>query len=272
MKLIGCFNTKGGVGKTTLNLLIGKRLAKEGYKILFIDADSQCNLTEHFYKINHNDKTMYNALVDGCEAEDVIIKSPNEELENIDIIPAEEYISNLSESMANKIAKEKIVAKWIKKNYDVLKQYDYIIIDLSPSQDLSNRNFLYFMDSIIYVVEYADVASVRGARKYISSYEKDLEELDMDDTTKKAILVNCMQNRKSTVAEHFEEQLRRYCEVDNNKMEEMLLESRLNTADAIKRSIIENVDLEDITKNYRSKKIEKQFNSIMKELKDMEVL
>lgn len=272
MKLIGCFNTKGGVGKTTLNLMLGKRLAKEGNKVLFIDADSQSNLTEYFYSIHHDEKTMYDALIHNCTAEEVIIKSPNKQFENIDLIPSNIEVADLTESMEKKIAKEKIVAKWMRKNIDVLKMYDYIIIDLSPIENLSNRNFLYVMDSIIYIVQYTDVASVRGTRKYMSSYENDLEELEIEDTTQKAILINSMQSRKSTVATHFEEQLKKYCEVDDNKMGKILLKNRLNQSDAIKRSNIENVDLEDITKKYRNKKVEEQFSSIVNELKTMEVL
>ena len=63
MKLIANFNIKGGVGKTALNILTGIRLAEEGNKILFIDADSQANLTEYFYDVDHNDKTIADALL-----------------------------------------------------------------------------------------------------------------------------------------------------------------------------------------------------------------
>lgn len=273
MKLITCFNTKGGVGKTTLNLLLGKRLAKEGNKVLFIDADGQSNLTEYFYGEScYDKKTMEDALLNECKAGEVIIKSPNKTFENIDIIPSNPNIADLSERMDKKIAKEKIVARWMKKNIDTLESYDYIIVDLCPIEDLSNRNFLYVMDSIIYVVEFMDIASVKGARDYMYSYEQDLEALEVEDTTEKAILINSMQGRKSTVAQYFEERLEEYCKQDNNKLGKILLKNRLNQSDVIKRSNLENVDLEDITKKYRNKKIEEQFSSIVNELKLRKVL
>ena len=74
MKILANFNIKGGVGKSALNLLMGIRLATEGKKVLFIDADSQANLTEYFYKVNHNDKTIADALLNQERAENIILK------------------------------------------------------------------------------------------------------------------------------------------------------------------------------------------------------
>lgn len=272
MKLIGCYNTKGGVGKTTLNLMFAKRLSKEGNKVLYIDADGQSNSTEFFYGIQHDNKTIYDALIHGATAEEVIIKAPNMDFPNLDFIPATDQVSELGEELGRKIAKEKVAARWFKKNITTLDLYDYIIVDLSPTTDIANRNFLYIMDSIIYIINYCDIASIRGVRKHILDYEKEMDLIEIPDTTNKAILVNCMKYTKSSVAEYFKSQVDTYCEADDHKLYDMLLENTLSNADAIKRSILENVDLPDISKAYRNKKVEQEFDAIIKELKMKEVL
>ena len=128
------------------------------------------------------------------------------------------------------------------------------------------------MDSIIYIINYCDIASIRGVRKHILDYEKEMDLIEIPDTTNKAILVNCMKYTKSSVAEYFKSQVDTYCEADDHKLYDMLLENTLSNADAIKRSILENVDLPDISKAYRNKKVEQEFDAIIKELKMKEVL
>ena len=73
MKIVSFFNVKGGVGKTTLTILTAMTLSKEGSKVLIIDADTQANLTQFLYKVSHNDKTMFDGLIDNISAEDLIL-------------------------------------------------------------------------------------------------------------------------------------------------------------------------------------------------------
>ena len=89
MKIASFFNVKGGVGKTTLTILTSMALSQEGKKILIIDADTQANLTQFLYKVNHNDKTIFSALTENISADKLIIKSPNKTYPNVDLIPAD---------------------------------------------------------------------------------------------------------------------------------------------------------------------------------------
>ena len=85
------------------------KLSKMGYKILLIDADTQANLTQFMYKVVHEDKTMFEALTEGISAGDVILKSPLDGYENIDLIPSDLSLSVLSEYFTTKTNRERTV-------------------------------------------------------------------------------------------------------------------------------------------------------------------
>lgn len=273
MKILANFNIKGGVGKSALNLLMGIRLATEGKKVLFIDADSQANLTEYFYKVNHNDKTIADALLNQERAENIILKGINEQYKNIDIIPSSIDICTLSEDISNYRAREMVVARWMKVNMDTLSQYDYIIVDLSPSMELINRNFLYIMDSIVLVMEHGDISSLRGIQKFNQVYIQDLEELEIEDTTKKVIVINSYKNSNRSVMKHFNDQLENYKQSQfGGFIKESLLDSVISESDVIKRALLEKEDIKNVDKKYRNKKVEQQFNDFMEELKKRGVL
>ena len=172
MKIVSCFNIKGGVGKTTLINLLSLKLSELGHKILLIDGDTQANLTQFMYKVVHNDKTMFEALTDGISAEEIIIKSPMEGHENVDLIPSDLSLSVLSEYLTTKTNRERAVFRWFKNNIDILENYDYIFIDLSPSYDLVTRNFLMISDSIITPLEYQDIASIRGCELFYQQFKR----------------------------------------------------------------------------------------------------
>lgn len=273
MKLIANFNIKGGVGKTALNILTGIRLAEEGNKILFIDADSQANLTEYFYDVDHNDKTIADALLKQEPAENVILKAANEKHTNIDLIPSSIDICTLSEDISNFRAREMVVARWLKSNMETLREYDYIIVDLSPSMELINRNFLYILDSVVFLIEHGDVSSLRGIQKFNKEYMKDLKELEIEDSTKKATLINSYKTGNRSIINYFNEQLEIYRTLPVGAfLEESLLDTVINESDVIKRALLEQEDIKNIDKRYRNKKIEQQFESFIDELKQKGIL
>lgn len=267
MKIITFYNIKGGIGKTTLNLSLAKRLSKEGKKILLIDADLQANLTELFYKVNHDDKTLIDALIEGESAEDIIIKNVNPNFDNIDLIPSNIDLCTLSEDISTMRAREKVVARWFKSNLETLSMYDYIIVDLSPSIELLNRNFLYIMDGIILVAQHGDISSIRGAEKFMQIYTQDLSDLEIEDHSNKVLLLNAVESGNRSVLKFFDEHIKNYPTV-----KEYLLDSKLSKTDAIRRATLENLDIQDLDKNYRSKKIEEQFSNLISELVERKVL
>ncbi|MFI3210978.1 MAG: ParA family protein, partial [Peptostreptococcaceae bacterium] len=90
-KLISFFNIKGGIGKTTNTLLTAYELSevKQDTKILLIDADIQGNLTQFIYNMNNDFNTIIDIVLDETlTADNIIIKSPNKNYRNIDLIPS----------------------------------------------------------------------------------------------------------------------------------------------------------------------------------------
>ena len=268
MKIVSFFNVKGGVGKTTLTVLSAINLSKKGNKVLIIDADTQANLTQFLYKVSHNDKTMFEALTDNSSAEDVIIESPLERYSNIDLIPSDLSLSVLSEFLTTKTNREKSVWRWFKSNIETLKNYDYIFIDLSPSYDLIARNFMIISDSIITPLEYQDIASIRGCELFYQKFNQDLEDMEMSNDSKRAVVINSYTTRKLSTGDLFNEYLNTF-----NEITRYLVETKISDTTVIKNAILNKLDLEDYCKRIKkSHKVREEFNELIDELIEKEVL
>lgn len=268
LKIVSFFNVKGGVGKTTLTILTAINLSKNNNKVLIIDADTQANLTQFLYKVSHNDKTMFEALKDNSKAEEVIIKSPSGRYPNIDLIPSDLSLSVLSEYLTIKTNREKSVWNWFKYNINVLKNYDYIFVDLSPSYDLIARNFMFASDSIITPLEYQDIASIRGCQLFYQKFNQDLFEMEMQNNAKRAVVVNSYTERNLSTGNIFNEYLDTFKDIKRD-----LLNTKLSETTVIKNAILNKMDLEDyLRKIKRTHKIREDFNNFIKELKERGVL
>lgn len=268
LKIVSFFNVKGGVGKTTLTILTAIKLSKQGKKILIVDADTQANLTQFMYKIVHNKKTMFEALTDNSSAEEVIIKSPMGEYPNMDLIPSDLSLSVLSEFLTTKTNREKAVWRWFKGNIESLKEYDYIFIDLSPSYDLIARNFMLISDSIITPLEYQDIASIRGCELFYQKFNQDLEEMEMTNDAKRAVVINSHTSRKLSSGDIFNEYLDSF-----NDIKRDLLETKISDTTVVKNAILNKMDIDDyLRKLKKSHKIKEEFNGFIDELFRREVL
>lgn len=268
MKIVSFFNVKGGVGKTTLCLLTAIKLSKEGNKVLVIDADTQANLTQFLYKVSHSDKTMFEALVDDTAAADVILEDVYDKYPGVDLIPSDLSLSVLSEHLTTKTNREKSVYRWFKANIEVLRHYDYILVDLSPSYDLIARNFMLISDSIITPLEYQDIASIRGCELFYQKFNKDMEDMEMQNTAKRAVVINSYTSRALSSGDIFNNYLDNFDDIKKD-----LLVSKLSDTTVIKNAVINKLDLEDYLRKVKKKhKIREEFNEFIEELQAKEIL
>ena len=142
-KIIAIANQKGGVGKTTTAISFGGCLGVLEYKTLIVDADPQANATSGLGFDPKNTKNIYDCLINGVHPDELIIKTENPNLDilpsHIDLVGAEiEMIDLQNREYMLKIALDKV-----KDNYD------FIVIDCSPSLGLITVNALTAADSVV---------------------------------------------------------------------------------------------------------------------------
>jgi len=134
-------NQKGGCGKTTTCINLSTALAKMGLKVLIIDLDAQAqaslgvgiNTDELKYSI-------YDVMVKNLELQSVIVPT---NIQNLDIAPASSILTGAQLEMANLLGREWILRTSIYKMINTgTKNYDYIIMDCSPSLNLTTINGL----------------------------------------------------------------------------------------------------------------------------------
>ncbi|MBU1368494.1 MAG: AAA family ATPase [Bacteroidetes bacterium] len=162
-KTIAIANQKGGVGKTTSAINIAGSLAVLEFKTLIIDADPQANATSGVgYDPKEINASIYECIIDGIDPQSVIIQTETPYLSllpaHIDLVGAEIEMINLP----NREHKMKKVIELIKD------QFDFIIIDCSPSLGLITINALVAADSVIIPVQ-CEYFALEGLGKLLNT-------------------------------------------------------------------------------------------------------
>ncbi|PBH84493.1 hypothetical protein BGU59_09935 [Clostridioides difficile] len=164
--IISILNFKGGVGKTITAANFGDMLSKLGFKILFIDADKQGNLSQYFSKFKEDKKGLDRILTTKCvDIKEFICKTENK---NIDIITSN---MNLYESERKIYNMESDKFNILKIALDSVKnEYDYCIIDNAPTIDLITINSLIASNQVIIPIR-ADNFSYKAINELLEQVE-----------------------------------------------------------------------------------------------------
>lgn len=143
-KIISFTNQKGGVGKTTTCVNLSAYLAVLGQKVLMIDLDPQGNATSGVGIEKHKGLATINELIDGEKTfKEVVIET---DIVGLDVIPSTVDLAGAEVSLVSMPQREKVLKNILEEQKN---NYDFIMIDCSPSLGLLTINALTASDSVI---------------------------------------------------------------------------------------------------------------------------
>lgn len=175
-KIIAIVNQKGGVGKSTTAVNLGAGLTRQGKRVLLIDADSQANLTEMLGwqqpdELSPTLATMLEGIISDrpIEPQNGILHHK----EGMDLLPANIELSGLEVSLVNTMSRETVLRTYLN---EVKRQYDYILVDCSPSLGMLTLNALTAADRVIIPVQshYLPVKGLEQLLRTVSKVQRQL--------------------------------------------------------------------------------------------------
>jgi len=162
-RVIGVANQKGGVGKTTTAINLAASLAVLEFKTLLVDADPQANSTTGVgFDLHNIMQSLYDCMVNDASGRDVILKT---EIPNLDLLPSHIDLVGAEIEMINYPNREMVLKNIIE---PVKGDYDFVIIDCSPSLGLITVNALTAADAVIVPVQ-CEFFALEGLGKLLNT-------------------------------------------------------------------------------------------------------
>lgn len=162
-KIIALANQKGGVGKTTSTINLAASLATLEKSVFVVDADPQANASSGLgVDLKEVECSIYECIVNHADVHDAIYTT---DIEGLDIIPSHIDLVGAEVEMLNIDEREYVLKRILE---PIRNEYDYILIDCSPSLGLITVNALTAADSVIIPVQ-CEYFALEGISKLLST-------------------------------------------------------------------------------------------------------
>lgn len=174
MKICSAISLSGGQGKTTTVFFTALLLARQGKKVLAVDADPQANLTFYLgHEVQPDEPSLFEVLTKQVEVEDGVYGT---QYENLFVIPADRGLFKVNDFLSSSGAGAFILKQRLRKINDM---FDVVLIDVQPSRSQICLSAVGASDYVLIPVE----ANVKGVNSLVDTLDFLNEQAELEAFT-----------------------------------------------------------------------------------------
>ena len=280
-KVLGIFNNKGGILKSSLTSNLAASYALKGHKVLIIDMDSQANMSQIFgLNADIFDPNIYDTLVNDEHPKRAIINVYDEMrkrhednidvptvLKSVDMLPSNDDMTMFEiDVLMDEDFKDTYFNLLRKVIRQVESIYDYILIDSPPNMGICAGNILTAADRVLIpfhpetLSKRSLMKTIKRVGKFKNSLNPDLEILGIVGTKVKMNTKQHKKNLKETIE---------YAETKGIHVFKNYVPETIKGADAVDEECVPAV-LSSIKFNKDMKRLKAHYNDLFEEIYAME--